>query len=298
MSLLDPIMYDGKTYDGKEIRQLVDALYTQAGVIDEGDFLVAAQGSPNATVQVAAGQAIVNATASGELGKYLQANDASINSGSFTATSTNGRKDRLILRITSGVAALEIVQGTPSGSPAEPSITGDNFLELALITFPPSTSNVTSGMITDRRVRAATPASLIPHSNAVRRVMANNNAYTNQTSYADLSNATDKAAMDSTFTKVRADTKLLVRVSATAELTSGSAQALFVGLNIGGTDYDVAFRQFYTATYRGEIVGEREIPGIAAGSLAVKPRFKSESAAAVSLWAGDDFISYSVTETY
>ena len=154
--------HDGGTYAGKDMRLHTAAVFGgQTGVVGSGDFLVAAQGSPNATVAVAAGALIVAATGSGLYGDYHVWNDASINSGSFAPTSTNGRKDRLILRVTSGVPALEIVQGTASASPAEPTITGDNYEELALVTLPGSTSAVTNAMITDRRKRAASTGGVI-----------------------------------------------------------------------------------------------------------------------------------------
>lgn len=145
--------HDGKTYDGKDMRELVEAVfYNSPGVVH--GLAVSQQGSPNTTVKVALGKAIVAATGAGLLGQYHAWNDADVDSPSFTATTTNGRKDRLILRITAGVPALEIVEGTPSGSPVEPAITGDNYLELALITMPGSTTNITNAMITDRRVYA------------------------------------------------------------------------------------------------------------------------------------------------
>ncbi len=100
---------------------------------------------------------VVAATGAGLHGKWHVGNDASINSPAFTATSGNGRKDRLILRVDSstGATTLEIVQGVASASPAEPAITGSNYEELALITLPASTSNITTAMITDRRKPAA-----------------------------------------------------------------------------------------------------------------------------------------------
>lgn len=161
--------HDGGTYAGKDMRLHTAAVFGgQTGVVGSGDFLVAAQGSPNATVAVAAGALIVAATGSGLYGDYHVWNDASINSGSFAPTSTNGRKDRLILRVTSGVPALEIVQGTASASPAEPTITGDNYEELALVTLPGSTTNITNAMITDRRKRAATTAGNIICTSSTR----------------------------------------------------------------------------------------------------------------------------------
>lgn len=147
--------YDGGTYNGKDMRQLVEAMFpTPASGVVTG-LTVTQESSPTSTVSVAAGKAIVDATGSGLTGAYHAWNDAALSSPTIDPTTTNGRKDRLILRVSSGVPALEVVKGTAAASPAEPSITGDNYLELALITLPSSTSNITNAMITDRRVWAS-----------------------------------------------------------------------------------------------------------------------------------------------
>ena len=134
------------------------------------------------------------------------------------------------------------------------------------------------------------------HADAIRRVLANNNDFNNQTTYADFPNATDKAAMDITFVKDLATTSLLVSVLAQTQLSSGVAQNLFVGLNIGGTDYDVGQSRFTAGAFRTVIIGTRVITGVSAGSKAIKPRFKAGAASAVTFFANDDFVSYSVME--
>jgi hypothetical protein len=138
-------------------------------------------------VRVAAGYLAVVASGSGLFGAFGVPNDASLTSPAITATSTNGRKDRLILRVTAGVAALEIVQGTASGSPAEPAITGDNFLELALITLPASTTNITDAMITDRRVfvgKWSRPWGIIGTPVSVTTPTSHGAGFANQTGFA------------------------------------------------------------------------------------------------------------------
>jgi len=166
MTLGAPWGHDSKTYAGKEMRELVEAMFATPGAVGVSDFLVEQQSSPGPTVKVRAGQLVVNATGSGLFGKYQVPNDASINSGSFTATSGNGRWDYLILRVTAGVAALEIVQGTAAASPAAPTITGDNYEPLALIKLPPSTTNITTAMINDARRLATSTGGVVPVATA------------------------------------------------------------------------------------------------------------------------------------
>lgn len=149
--------HDAVSFDGKEMRELVETLTGGLSGVTGGTtaLKVSQQTVAAATVKVAEGGAIIPATGAGLGGSYQVYNDADLNSPTISPTAANGRKDRLIIRVTAGVPALEVVQGVASGSPAEPSITGDNYLELALITLPASTTNITDAMITDRRVRYA-----------------------------------------------------------------------------------------------------------------------------------------------
>jgi hypothetical protein len=134
------------------------------------------------------------------------------------------------------------------------------------------------------------------HADGIRRIMANQNTFNNQTSYADFPNATDKAAMDLTFVKASSATSLLVAVHASLSFDSGGSQIMSVGLSIGGTDYDVAQFAFPTAVSRQNFSGLRVITGVNAASLAVKPRFKAGGASAVNFYANADYVQYSVLE--
>ena len=134
------------------------------------------------------------------------------------------------------------------------------------------------------------------HVGGIQRFMANNNTFSNQTTYADFPNATDKAAMDLTFVKSSSDTALLVSIDASLSFDSGAGQLMTLGLSIGGTDYDVARYQFDGAVNRRPFSGQRIITGVAAGSLAVKPRFKAAGASAVVFYANSDYVHYSLLE--
>lgn len=153
MAFGDAWGHDGKTYDGKEMRQHTAALTGGlTGVTSLASMAVSQQTSPANTVKVAAGQIIVAATGSGLFGSYEVPNDADLTSPTFTSTGAQARTDRLIIRVTSGVAALEIVAGTPgAGTPAPPTVTGDNWEYLARIELPASTSTISNAIIKDER---------------------------------------------------------------------------------------------------------------------------------------------------
>lgn len=156
MALQDALGYDGKTYSGQEFRLLVAALSGgQSGVSTPADMKAVPQGSPNATVSVPAGTAIIPATHAGDLGSYEVPNDAALTSPAVAATGANPRWDLLILEVIAGVPQLTIVQGTPAGSPSYPSLAAhDNYIVIAGIKMPASKSiidNGSNGTIEDRR---------------------------------------------------------------------------------------------------------------------------------------------------
>lgn len=144
--------HDGKTYNGKDFRQFANSLAyatTVGGVMGAEQLVVSAQSTPNATVKIAAGRAVIPATGAGLTGFYHVYNDSSVNTAAFTATGADPRTDRVILRVdASGNVAPEIVAGTPGpGVPAPPTVTGDNYLVLARVEIPAGTSTITGTMI-------------------------------------------------------------------------------------------------------------------------------------------------------
>lgn len=152
MTIKDPV-FSANTFDENELRLLITALTgARGGVVSVGDYKVTAQGSPGPTLAVAAGQAIIPSTTGGNLGSYEVANDASVNTAAIAATGANPRWDLIILKIAAGVATPTIVQGTAAGSPAEPSLAAHNdYIRLARIQIPASTTNITNAMIVDQR---------------------------------------------------------------------------------------------------------------------------------------------------
>lgn len=156
MALQDALGIDGKTYSGQEFRLAIAAFTRgQGGVATITDLKATPNGSPDAKVQVAAGEGIVPAT-SGALGSYEIPNDAGgLQSPAFAATGANGRWDKLLLQVVAGVPTLVIIQGTPAGSPAYPSLAGQtDYIEICGVKMPPNKSiidNGANGTIDDRR---------------------------------------------------------------------------------------------------------------------------------------------------
>jgi hypothetical protein len=327
------------------------------GVVNTGDLAVTANGTPNLTVNIAAGKSFLRGTSAGTQGVYHVINDAIYNlSGVPAGNATNPTWHLVVAQIRDAGGGYGganndtlpvLLTGTPAASPADPTVPA-NCLVLARIVMPANATNVGGGggqgsivdlrtlagfagkvpvfaTTTDRDRFIPTPsvgqccyvtadgciyeyetisavsawrrlASSVPHSNTIYRIISNGTTWTNPNGYADY-NATDKAAMTLSFTKHRADTKLVIEMSGTFQLTSGAQQNLALGISIGGTDYSIAPVNVPAVVARYPASGNREITGLAAGSYTIFPRFNGGGAVIVNTYANDDNLTYSVTET-
>ena len=131
-------------------RLLLRSLWRVGGVVASGDMTVAAQGSPNMSVTVAAGGAIIPGTESAFQGTYHCVNDASVTVTIAASDPTNPRKDIIVAKVQdafySGAVnswSLVAVTGTPGGVPVPPAAPA-NSLILATITVPAGSTTVTN----------------------------------------------------------------------------------------------------------------------------------------------------------
>ncbi len=101
---------------------------TDGGVVTSSDLGVTQNGTPNMSVNVAAGVAYVRGDTSSTQSFYRCYNDATVNKGIAAAHATLARRDLVVAHIYdnifdasgSNLWALEVVTGTPSGSPVDP----------------------------------------------------------------------------------------------------------------------------------------------------------------------------------
>ncbi len=123
-----------------------------------GDLLVSANGTPNMTVLVAAGEALINGTQSSIYqGAYHCLNDASVSLSIAAADPTNPRIDLVVAQVRDAAYSgsnndwiLAVVTGTPAPSPSPPA-TPNNAIVLAQVAVAALASSITSGNITDKR---------------------------------------------------------------------------------------------------------------------------------------------------
>lgn len=129
------------------------------GVVRATDFAVTQNGTPNMSVNVAAGGAFIRGTQNANQGAYHVWNDGTVNLSISAADATNGRRDLVIAQVRdafySGAtndARITVVTGTPAASPADPSLASfPNALVLARITIAAGDTAINTADITDLR---------------------------------------------------------------------------------------------------------------------------------------------------
>ena len=133
-----------------------------SGIIGANSLAVTANGTPNMSVNVAAGWAgIVSSTANA--GLYQVYNDATANLAISTANPSNPRIDLSVVTVNdayySGLlnnCTFTVVAGTPAVSPTVPA-TPSNSIALAQVAVAAAATTITSSNITDVRVAATSP---------------------------------------------------------------------------------------------------------------------------------------------
>jgi len=148
----------GLSYTADILRRATKALRLTQGVAAAGDMAVSQNGTPNMSVNVAAGQAVVDGTQlAATQGAYVGTNDATANLTVAASDPTNPRIDIVVAQfedsVYSGAAndfKLAVVTGTPAGSPVAPA-TPANAIVLAQVRVNAGVTSITNSNITDLR---------------------------------------------------------------------------------------------------------------------------------------------------
>ena len=134
------------------------SLWGSTGVVRTGDLVVSA--TTGMVLSVAAGWAAILGNYQTNQGTYMVYNDGATNATIATADPTNPRIDLVCITVNDAQysgnlnsVVINVVTGTPAGSPTVPS-TPTNSIALAQVAVAAGTTTITSGNITDRRVRA------------------------------------------------------------------------------------------------------------------------------------------------
>lgn len=144
------------------------------GIVGPSDLAVTQNGTPNMSVNVAAGKAFVDGTENANQGAYLCVNDATVNLAIAASDPTNPRKDLVVAKVQdaewSGATnswSLAVVTGTPAASPSEPAVPANAHV-LAMINVAAGATSITNGNITDRRRRASALGGIVVCTSSTR----------------------------------------------------------------------------------------------------------------------------------
>jgi hypothetical protein len=155
-------------------RLSMQMIFDADGIIGTGSMAVTANGTPNMSVNVAPGWAAILGDFQANQGVYTAYNDAITNLTITTANSSNPRIDRVVITVNdayySGLlnnVTYTVIAGTPAASPTAPAVPTNSF-SLATVLVATGTTTITSGAITDTRVTATSPLSLLTWTTATR----------------------------------------------------------------------------------------------------------------------------------
>lgn len=169
-----PIFLQAGSHPAEDVRRMFTALGSQEGIVMPDDLEVTENGTPNMSVDVAAGAAFIDGTEETFQGRYFVENRATVNLTISAADATNDRIDRIVAQVEdseySGATdawSLAVVTGTPAGSPTAPTIP-ENSLLLADVTVAATVTSITDSDIDDQRVRSSSLTGEIPCTNATR----------------------------------------------------------------------------------------------------------------------------------
>lgn len=143
-------------------RLTMQALIATSGVVGTSALAVTANGTPNMSVNVAAGHGAVVGDYQSNMGVYIGFNDATTNLTVTAANASLPRIDRVVMTVSdayytglSNTVAFQVIAGTPNASPVAPS-TPSMSISLATIAVAAAATTIVSGNITDTRVQVTT----------------------------------------------------------------------------------------------------------------------------------------------
>jgi hypothetical protein len=174
-----PLYIQGASYPGSADRSLIRLLSNGAAIGTPADLAVTANGTPNMSVNVAAGHAVVPRSGGSFGDAYTAENQSSPQNLTIAAADpTNPRYDWIIVKIYDAAysgslnkGTLEVVTGVASATPARPTIAaGTSYVLLAELYVTAGKTSIVSGDITDKRPAAfAAPGGVVTVVNQAAR---------------------------------------------------------------------------------------------------------------------------------
>jgi len=157
-----PSWLQNGSHPAENDRLTTQALYATTGIIGLTSLAVTQNGTPNMSVNIAAGWAAIVGTSTTTQGTYVSYNDAVVNAAIATAPATNSRIDLVCLTVNDAYYSgstnnivVNVVTGTAAASPVAPA-TPANSIALAQVLVGTSVTSILNANITDVRVQTTT----------------------------------------------------------------------------------------------------------------------------------------------
>lgn len=143
----------------ESFRRLLETIFGyRPGIAGPGDWAVSQNGTPNMSVNVAAGRGYVDGTESANQGGYFGQSTTVTNLAISASNPTNPRRDLVVARVRDNEYAtgptsafsLEVITGTPAASPSDPTAPA-NSLVIARVAVAANATTILTANITDLR---------------------------------------------------------------------------------------------------------------------------------------------------
>lgn len=154
-----PIFLQAGSHSAEQVRRALSAIMGgRGGVVQPSDLFVSQNGTPNMSVNVATGQVVVLGDEATYQGVYFAENRGDLNLSIGAADPTNDRHDLVVVRVLDSAysgaddeVSIEVIEGTPAGSPADPALGDGSVFVLARVLVEAAATSITNGFITDLR---------------------------------------------------------------------------------------------------------------------------------------------------
>lgn len=158
-----PSWLQNGSHPAENDRLSMQGLWRSTGILGSSDLQVTQNSSPNMTVNISSGWAAIVGNYQTNMGAYVVYNDAPLSATITTANASNPRIDLICLTVADAYytgslnnVTLNVVAGTPSGSPAVPS-TPINSIALAQVYVGAGVTSILTANITNVATQASTP---------------------------------------------------------------------------------------------------------------------------------------------
>jgi hypothetical protein len=287
-----PSWLQNGSHPAENDRLTTQALWATTGII-KTDSLAVTQNSPaGLSVLVASGWAAIVGTTQANMGTYVGYNDDTVILSISTADPTNPRIDLVCLTVNDAYytgainnAILQIVAGTPAGSPVAPALPA-NSISLATVAVGAGATAIINANIIDTRVETTTN---VPVTGDISSVTAgtglsgggSSGAVTLSLDYKAATTLTMNAQTGTTYTTVANDASAKL-----VTLTNASAITTTIAPSLYSVGQQINFAQLGAGQVTFQ--GGSGVTVVSTGGTAANPKLRAQYSTATAICTATD----------